>query len=98
MYGAKEHLLFDTVRHPHGAGDDAHREDGLLLHRMDKQVGVDILPAVDPEVVAELIAGPGCVLVGPEFGIDRNLPGQFVVGLLRKGEEFRRADCFCTPS
>src|SRR5512145_1205663 len=41
VYGAKEHLLFDGMRHPHGAGDDTHRELRFLLHSVDEQVGVD---------------------------------------------------------
>ena len=51
MYGAKEHLLFDGMRQPHGAGDDAHLQFRVLLHGVDEQVRVDILSTVDPEVV-----------------------------------------------
>ena len=62
MYCAKQHLLFDTVRHPDGAGDDAHGEGGIAFARMHQQVGVDVIPAVDPEVVAELVTGPGGII------------------------------------
>src|SRR5512133_3638907 len=63
VYGAKEHLLFDAIRHPHGAGDDTHRELRLLLNSMDEQVGVDIFPAVNPEMMPELVTGPGCIIM-----------------------------------
>ena len=91
MYGAKEHLLFDAVRHTHGAGDDAHRQNGLLLHGMDKQVGVDIFPAVYPEMMAELVSGTGGIVMGAEFGINSIFYRQFLVGLTCYREEFARA-------
>src|SRR5512136_409246 len=72
MYGAKEHLLFDGMRQPHGAGDDAHLELRVLLNGVDEQVGVDVFPAIDPEMVAELITGPGRIVVGAELRINGN--------------------------
>ena len=64
----------------------------ILLHGVDEQVGVDILPAVDPEVVPELVAGPGCIVMGAEFGIDRIFYREFLVGLPGNFKEFGRAD------
>src|SRR5208337_72113 len=92
MYGAKQHLLFDAVRHPHGARDQAHGECRFLLNGVDEQVGVDVCAAVDPEVVAELITGPRGELMVTEFRVDRVFPGQFPVSLARKYKEVPRAD------
>ena len=84
MYTAKQHLLFDTVRHPDRPGDNTHGHDRLFFDGMYQQIGVHVLAAVDTVVMAKLVTGPGNKIVPAQLGIDFVFCGQFRVALMCK--------------
>ena len=61
------------MRKSHGAGNNAHGKLHTHFYRMDKEIGMDTFPAVDTEMVAELITGAGGKIMCTEFGVYRSL-------------------------